>query len=144
MQFQVPQFIETESKIVGPLTLKQFGWLGGAGLLAFILFFVLKTAVWVIVTVLLGIIAAAFAFGKYQGRPLVTVMKSAVAYLWKPKLYLWKRSEEKPQVQWSQIPKTYPPAGGPVSRLKNLTMTLLTKKQPPAPKPPVGKGYNSK
>ena len=27
MQFQTPQFIETENKIIGPLTLKQFFYL---------------------------------------------------------------------------------------------------------------------
>ena len=33
MQFQVPQFIEVEDKIFGPLTFKQFVYVaGGAGL----------------------------------------------------------------------------------------------------------------
>ena len=27
MQFQVPQFTETETKLIGPFTLKQFLWL---------------------------------------------------------------------------------------------------------------------
>ena len=31
MQFQVPQFIETEDKVVGPLTLRQFMYIAGAG-----------------------------------------------------------------------------------------------------------------
>jgi len=45
MRFQVPQFIEIESKIFGPLTFKQFIYLaGGAGLsflfYAFLPFFI--------------------------------------------------------------------------------------------------------
>ena len=48
MQFQVPQFIETEDKIVGPLTLRQFLYIGAAGLLSFLLFFVLKIWFWFI------------------------------------------------------------------------------------------------
>jgi hypothetical protein len=31
MRFQVPQFTDVEDKIVGPLTLKQFVYLAGAG-----------------------------------------------------------------------------------------------------------------
>ena len=38
MRFQVPQFIEIESKIFGPLTLKQFIYLIGGGGIIFILY----------------------------------------------------------------------------------------------------------
>ena len=41
MRFQVPQFIEVEDKIFGPLTLKQFIYLAGAGGLVFVLWRVL-------------------------------------------------------------------------------------------------------
>lgn len=92
-QFQVPQFIETESKIVGPLTLKQFLYLAGAGLASFFLFFVLQTWLWFIVTALMGITAAAFAFLKVNGRPLTVIFQSAFLYFWQPKLYLWQRKE---------------------------------------------------
>ena len=39
MQFQVPQFIDVENKIIGPLSLRQFLYLAGAGLISFMLFF---------------------------------------------------------------------------------------------------------
>ena len=37
MQFKVPQFIDMEDKIVGPLTLKQFAYILGAGGFSFLL-----------------------------------------------------------------------------------------------------------
>ncbi len=36
MQFPVPQFTEVEDKIIGPLTLKQFGIIFGVGVIIFL------------------------------------------------------------------------------------------------------------
>jgi hypothetical protein len=129
-QFQVPQFIETESKIVGPMTLKQFLYIAAAGLLSFFLFFILKTFVWVIFTALIATIAVSFAFIKYNGRPLTTILMSALGYLWKPKLYLWQRKEA---VIMPKMPEIKMPASGPVSKVKSLWLNLITKKPPTKP-----------
>lgn len=93
MQYQVPQFIETEDKIVGPLTLKQFLYLAAAGIISFLLFFVLKLGFWLVITIFLGFTAAAFAFIRYNGRPLPAMIVYALKYAINPKLYLWKSSE---------------------------------------------------
>lgn len=93
MQFQVPQFIETEDKIVGPLTLRQFLYIGAAGLLSFLLFFVLKIWLWFMITAVFGTLASALAFIKYNGRPMHVIILSALKYLWQPRFYLWKRTE---------------------------------------------------
>jgi hypothetical protein len=61
MQFQVPQFIETEDKIIGPLTLKQFFYVAAAALVSFSLFFVLATWLWLLITIILGGVAVARA-----------------------------------------------------------------------------------
>lgn len=92
-QFQVPQFIETEDKIIGPLTLKQFAYVGIAGLLAFALFFFLKTIIWLFIVIIMGTVASIFAFIKYNGRPLSVVLISAISYLWKPRFFIWKKAE---------------------------------------------------
>lgn len=90
MQFQVPQFIETEDKIVGPLTLRQFLYIGVASLISFFLFFALKTFLWFMVTAILGTIAAIFAFIKYNGQPMHRIVFSALKYIWQPRFYLWQ------------------------------------------------------
>ena len=92
-QYQVPQFIETEDKIVGPLTLKQFLYLAIAALISFVLFFILKLFFWLSITILLGIMAAALAFIKYNGQPLPKIIVNALQYIFKPKMYLWKQSQ---------------------------------------------------
>ncbi|MDP2629482.1 MAG: PrgI family protein [Candidatus Harrisonbacteria bacterium] len=90
MQFQVPQFIELEDKIIGPLTLKQFFFLAGTGLISFLLFFVLQLWLWLIMTTILAILAIAFAFLKYNGRPMILTFLAAAQYTWNPKFYLWQ------------------------------------------------------
>lgn len=91
MRFQVPQFIEVEDKIFGPLTLRQFIYLAGGGGLIFILWSILPF----FLAVGLGIPVAAFtlalAFYKVHNRPFVNVLESAFNYVTRKRLYLWKK-----------------------------------------------------
>ena len=87
MQFQVPQFIEVEDKIFGPLTLKEFIYLAVAGGVVFMLFFILQTWLWVIMAAILVTGATAFAFIKINGRPLAIILIAALRYAWQPKFY---------------------------------------------------------
>ena len=90
-QFEVPQFIDTESKIVGPLTLKQFGFIAAPALVCFFLYFTLAFWVWLPVAVVLLGAGASFAFIKMNERPLYLLAIYAVKFFWEPKLFLWKR-----------------------------------------------------
>lgn len=90
MQFSVPQFVDIESKIVGPLTIKQFAFIAVPCLLAFILFFVLNIIFWIPIAALLVGFGAAFAFIKVGSRPLYMIALYALKFFWQPKLYLWR------------------------------------------------------
>lgn len=90
-QFEVPQFIDLESKIVGPLTLKQFAMVAAPAFVSFLLFFVLNTFLWVVLAVIFVSSGVSFAFIKVGGRPLYLVALLAVKFFWQPKLFLWKR-----------------------------------------------------
>ncbi len=98
MRYQVPQFIEVEDKIFGPLTLRQFIYLaGGGGLL--LMFYTLLP---LYLTVLLGLpvlgISLGLAFYKVNDRPLIVAVEHAFGYYFGSKLYLWKqRQAESPQ-----------------------------------------------
>ncbi len=94
MQFLVPQFIETEDKIVGPLTLRQFGWIASAAAICFALFFILNFGVWLVFAALIGGAGFGFAFIKVNGRPLSIVVGAAWDYFWEPQQYVWQ-SEHK-------------------------------------------------
>jgi hypothetical protein len=91
MQFQIPQFIETEDKIIGPLTLKQLLYLTAAGVLSFIAYFIFTFWLWAILTVVAGIAGISLAFVKYNGQPLIKVAGAALGFIWKPRLFLWRR-----------------------------------------------------
>ncbi len=91
MQFQVPQFIEVEDKIIGPLTIKQFLYIAAMAGLSFILFFMVNFLFWVILATILMIIGAAFAFVNINGQPLIKIVFSAFQFYMRPRLYLWQR-----------------------------------------------------
>ena len=74
MQFKVPQFIDIEDKIIGPLTLKQFIYLlGGLGVIA-ISWFYFKLGVFIIISIPILVLSLGLAFFKVNGRPLVSIL----------------------------------------------------------------------
>lgn len=95
MEYQVPQFIEVEDHIVGPLTLKQFIYLaGGAGIC--VIFIVYLPLVFGILFALpIAGFAAALAFYKINGKPFIDVLESATSYYTGSKLFLWKHEDKK-------------------------------------------------
>ena len=95
MQFQVPQFIEVEDTIVGPLTLRQFAYVAVAGGISIFLYFSVEPWLWVGLSVFFLGIAAALAFVKVNGRPLPTVLIAAVRFYWKPQTYAWKKEHRR-------------------------------------------------
>jgi len=89
MQYQVPQFIELEDRIIGPLTLKQFLYLAFAGALLFVFWFLFNFYLWIIIATPIAALAAAFAFLKINDRPFVYFFLSFIKYFAKPKLYIF-------------------------------------------------------
>ena len=89
MQFQVPQFIEVEDKIFGPLTFKQFVYVAGGLGAAYLLWRVLP--IYLAGPLILGTggLAAALAFLQWNGRPFILGLENGFYYLVRSKLYLW-------------------------------------------------------
>jgi hypothetical protein len=95
MRFQVPQFIEVEDKIFGPLTFKQFIYLiGGAGL-AFILYRFLPIYISVLVILPVAAFSVALAFYKINNKPFIFVLQASIKYFLGAKLYIWKKEQPK-------------------------------------------------
>lgn len=91
MEFTVPQFIEREAKIVGPLTFKQFIYIGTAGALSLFLYFTVPFFLFIVTAgILLGIafILAFFKIGKTSAPSFIV---NFFSFLFKPKIYLWKK-----------------------------------------------------
>lgn len=97
MRYQVPQFIEIEDRIFGPLTLKQFLYVAGGAAIGFIIWNFLPTFLAIIVGVPIVAFFLALAFYKTNGRPFVNTVESAVKYFFSSKLYIWHKKEKTPQ-----------------------------------------------
>ena len=94
MQFQVPQFIETEDKVIGPFSIRQFIYIGvGAGICA-MFYFMFATWLWMIFSIVIMGAAGAFAFIKIDGRPFINIVLSAFSFYWKPQTYLWRSEQQ--------------------------------------------------
>lgn len=90
----VPQYVDIEDHIVGPLTWKQLGWCGGGGVTLVVLWQFLDASAFYTATVPVVLITVAFAFYKPQGMPLIKFVGFAILYLFKPRLYTWQRDPE--------------------------------------------------
>lgn len=134
MEFSIPQFIEKEAKIVGPLTFKQFVFIGTAAGVCILLFFLLPFYLFIIATIILVGGALALAFVKIQGISLPVVIKNFFFFLFKPKVYLWKKKPTPPiLVKMPETKKEEKVEEAPTlktvkgSRLKELFTKLETK-----------------
>jgi len=104
MRFQLPQFIETETKIVGPFTLQQFLWVAGGAAFVFLLY-TLITGIWFFVFAIpIAIIFLALAFLKIEGVPLIVYASYGLSYLTNPKKYIFKKDEENKITNYSNYP----------------------------------------
>ena len=94
MQFQVPQFIEVEDKIFGPLTFKQFVYVAGGAGACYIFFRIFPLFLAAPLIIATGGFAAALAFFEYNGRPFIHAIEHGFYYLIHSKLYLWNNKQK--------------------------------------------------
>ncbi len=132
MRYQVPQFIEVEDKIFGPLTFKQFIYLAGAGGICLIFFTLLPLYFAVLCMLPFVALGLALAFYTVNGRPFIVAIEHAFGYFFGHKLYLWKQREQKPTNNANAVvqPAVAAQLGVPKlsnSRLKDLAWSLNIK-----------------
>lgn len=94
MEFQVPQFIEVEDKIFGPLTILQFIYLAGGLGFAFIMWLLLPIWAAVPIGAPIAALGIALAFWKINERPLMQTLEAAFGYLTRSKLYIWQKQKK--------------------------------------------------
>ena len=97
MRFAVPQFIDVEDKIFGPLTFRQFVYLAGGGGLAFIAYKLVPGFFGILAALPFAVFAFVLAFVKVNEKPFINLVEAAVTYAFNDKLYVWKqeKSEKK-------------------------------------------------
>ena len=98
-QFQVPQFIEVEDKIFGPLTLKQFLYVLGGGGIIFLLYAFLPFFLMFLFAIPVAVFFWALAFYKVNGQPFIKVLEGALNHYSGARLFLWKKVEKPKTVE---------------------------------------------
>lgn len=126
MRFQVPQFIEVEDTIFGPLTLKQFIYLAAGLAASFILYYYLPFFISIFLILPIAGFAVALAFYKVNNKPFINVVEAAFKYIVNPRLFLWKKEtkavSEKNRDEAETAALFIPKLSG--SKLKDLTWSL--------------------
>ena len=138
MRFEVPQFIEIEDKIFGPLTWKQFLYVAGS-----IGFTIMTYLIHPIVLVFFGlpvlVLGGALAFYPVNNRPFVDFLRSMTMYYRGSKEYKWQQgsqgvySERRPRAA-SDTPSILTTTGSDTKNISSLARRLeieaMQKQQP--------------
>jgi hypothetical protein len=125
MRFEVPQFIDVEEKLFGPLTFKQAIYLAGGVGLGYVCYKIIPSPlsyIFALVFVALGLL---LAFYKMNNRSFMEIAQSYLNYQIKGKRYIWKRDLLKKPSAPVAIPQ--PPKETISKNITNQTITDLAK-----------------
>jgi len=90
-QFVVPQFIDVEDKIIGPVTTRQFVILLVATLILFVAYKLADTALFIFLLCVIGGFALILAFIKINGQPFHYFLLNIFQTVRRPSLRIWDR-----------------------------------------------------
>lgn len=134
-QFIIPQFIDVEDKIFGPISVRQFAEMVIGGIILFIEFKVLPFVLFIIIGFVTLMIVILLAFMKVNGQPFHYFLINIIETLRRPNLKVWnkldyevqlvptpKKEKEKAKVRKEEIKKTPIPR----SRLKEIALIVET------------------
>ena len=129
MQYSVPQFIDIEDKIVGPLTGKQTLYLLLGGAILFVAQITCDMGLFIVIAIPTIVFSLALAFYKPQGRTLAAYLKAAVLYIISPHIFIWKREISKQEIKRAikKTKKELPKKAITKNRLRELAWILDTR-----------------
>jgi hypothetical protein len=134
-KFIVPQFIDNEDKILGPVTVRQFVLSLVTGFFIFIEYRIFTTAPFILSAIITAAIGGAFGFIKVNGQPFHIFFLNFVRTVSQPKLRVWDKTPTdsdlrliiKPQtVAETEEKGTYHKPRPGSSRLRDLSLTVNT------------------
>lgn len=131
-QFTVPQFIDVESKIIGPITTRQFIIILTGFVLGGISYRLFDFSLFITIGLALLVLTGTFGFVKINGRPFHVFLLNFIQTLKKAKLRIWSNAyfqanlprekfEFKPAESLILTPKRYT-----TSRLAELSLIVDT------------------
>lgn len=102
-QYVVPQFIDVEDKIFGPITTRQFLILLTSSLILFIIFKLADFALFVFFVAIVGGMTLILAFAKVNGQSFHYVLLNIVQTLRRPSLRIWNKFQNNQELNESRL-----------------------------------------
>lgn len=99
-QFVVPQFIDVEDKIFGPVTTRQFVILLVGGLFIFISFKIADTTLFIVLLALIGGLSLVLAFVRINGQAFHYFLLNIIQTLRRPSLRIWDKRYTKEELKY--------------------------------------------
>jgi len=91
-QFVVPQFIDVEDKVIGPITVRQFIILLVGGGLVFIAYKLADFTLFLVEMIVISTLTFVFAFIKVNGRPIHYFLLNIFQTSKRPKIRVWQKT----------------------------------------------------
>ncbi|MFZ4632160.1 MAG: PrgI family protein [Patescibacteria group bacterium] len=88
-QFTVPQFIDVESKIIGPLTTRQFLIILAGSIVGGISYKIFDFSLFLTISIITFLLAITFSFVKINGRPFHLFLLNIIQTIRRPGIRVW-------------------------------------------------------
>ena len=125
-KFLVPQYIDVEPKIIGPITIRQFIELLVGGLIGFILYKVFTFNVFIVLVLIDSAVFLIITFFKINGMPFHYFVLNLVMTLRRPSLRVWRKIELKALPKKEEVKKEEKiPTKTMISQSKLSDLSLL-------------------
>lgn len=115
-QFVVPQFIDAEDKILGPITVRQFLILLIVGLTDALIFRFADFTLFLISAIILTVSGLILAFVKVNGQPFHYFLLNLIQTMMKPALRVWDKQLTDAELRVLVIAPPAPPAAPRVAK----------------------------
>ncbi len=132
-QFTVPQFIDAEDKILGPLTARQFIELLVTFMTLGILFKLLSFVWFLVIGIPLFCVGVVLTFVPINGQPFHFFLLNLVQTFQRPRLRVWDKQRSDAELRAYLLAPPPPPPSAPArkgpinrSRLQELTLVVNT------------------
>lgn len=104
-QFVVPQFIDVEDKIFGPITTRQFLIILTAGLIIFLAYKYADFGLFLAIAIIAGGLALLFAFIRVNGQNFHYFLLNILQTLRKPSLRIWNKNYSNEELNYWRTQK---------------------------------------
>ncbi|MBI2476817.1 PrgI family protein [Candidatus Uhrbacteria bacterium] len=132
-QFVVPQFLDVESKIIGPITVRQFVILLTTGLFSMVFFRLFDFVLFLLLSIPLLAVAIVVAFVRINGQPFHYFMINIIQSFKRPSLRVWNKNRTDAELRAYITKPPAPPAPPSLikkpltgSRLRDLSLVVNT------------------